>query len=68
MSREDEEKQRTIRVGEFFFAFLEIVELVHDLFDDAFQFAHLRLDSGERLLVGDSAGRVGEQEKHAKRE
>ena len=34
------------------FPFLEIVQLVHD----PFQFAHLYLESGEILLIGDGSG------------
>jgi hypothetical protein len=36
-------------------AVLKIVRLDHDLIDESFQFAYLRLDSG-RLLIADGDG------------
>ena len=47
---------RTIRVGKSLFSFLEIVQLIHNLFYESFQFAHFCLNSRERLLIGDGAG------------
>ena len=32
-------------VGKSLFLFLEMVQLVHDLFEESFQFSHLYLDS-----------------------
>lgn len=49
---------RTISVTHPHLTALEVAHLIDNLLNDGLQLAHLDLEEGERLLVGDSAGSV----------